>query len=308
MKNWKYRPLSQKKFCYFSGALLLSFVSVSFFATPAKSEGWFVPKAAKSDKPEPKTIPVPTGAPAAAPAPPPAAGMPDGGGMDEQMGAQTPPILPLPNVPVPPPIGKEAPPPGATIGVINIPGVMALSTAAREIQQELGARRDKLARIVQDEERAWQGEVQQLQAQAHSLPPDQLQAHEKRLQERRIKDQREFGGKARIIQEAYQVAFHQLERELEQRNGIIGQVAEAHNMNLVLRSEQTVLHVDEQDITKEVADRLNKVLSHVYIPAADEDPELLAKSGKMPTTADEERLMNQAPPPEEKSPPSVLRN
>ncbi|QCE33649.1 OmpH family outer membrane protein [Acetobacteraceae bacterium] len=296
MKNWKDRYLRRKKICCFGSGLLFSFASFLVLVEPAKSEGWFVPKAAKSDK---STV---NSAPAQMPAEMPPEGM------DEQMGTQTPPILPLPNVPVPSAIAKEAPPPAATIGVINIPGVMALSTAAREIQQELGARRDKLARIVQDEERAWQGEVQQLQSQAHSLTPEQIQAREKRLQERRVKDQREFGGKARIIQEAYQVAFHQLERELEQRNGIIGQVAEAHNMNLILRSEQTVLHVDEQDITKEVADRLNKILPHVYIPGADEDPELLAKSGKMPTTADEERLMNQAPPPEEKGPPSVLRN
>lgn len=296
MQNWKDRYFQHKKFCCYSSMFLLLFMSVAASAESSKNEGWFVPKAAK---PAAEERPAP-----AKPLPEPPANDPV---MDQPMGPQAPPILPLPNVPVPPAIGKESSPPPATIGVISIPGVMALSTAAHEIQQELGARRDKLARIVQDEERAWRNEQQQLQMQAHSLTAEQIQAREKRLQERRIKDQREFGGKARIIQEAYQVAFHQLERELEQRNGIIGQVAEAHNMNLVFHAEQIVLHVDEQDITKEVAARLNKVLPHVYIPAADEDPELLAKSGKMPTTADEERLMNQASPPEEKGPPSVLR-
>jgi hypothetical protein len=57
-------------------------------------------------------------------------------------------------------------------------------------------------------------------------------------------------------------------------------------MNLVLHSEQVALHVDGQDITNEVAVNLNKILPSVFIPAANEDPEQLAKSGKMPTTAD----------------------
>lgn len=206
---------------------------------------------------------------------------------------QAPPILPLPPVPTAPILGKEAPPPQAAIGIISVQGVMMLSTAAQEIQQVLGERRDRLAREVQKEEADWRAEQQKLQVEARNLTAEQIQKREKHLQERRAKDQRDFGNRARIMQEAYQVAFHQLERVLEQKGGIIYNVAAAHGMNLVLHAEQIVLHVDGQNITEEVAAQLNKVLPHVFIPGDGVDPEVLAKSGKMPTTADEERLMSQ---------------
>lgn len=211
---------------------------------------------------------------------------------------QAPPVLPLPPVPQSPAVPKEVAPPPVVLGLISVQGVMQLSTAAQEMQQVLGERRDRLARLVQKEESAWRAEQQKLQVQARSLTADQLQLSVRHLQERRAKDQHDFSNQARIIQEAYQVAFHQIERVLEQRDGIIAKVAAARGMNLVLHAEQAVLHIDGQDITEEVADRLNKILPHVFIPDDGVDPEALAKSGKMPTTADEERLMNQAAAPQ----------
>ena len=279
----------------------LAFMSVtpSMAADGNDSNGaWFVPKAAQPAAPA-AAAPHHRAAPAAAPAAP--AAMPDMGGMDEGEGApegegqqQAMPVLPLPPVPASPAVPKENAPPPVVLGLISVQGVMQLSTAAQEMQQVLGERRDRLARVVQKEEAAWREEQQKLQVQARTLTSDQLQLRVRHLQERRAKDQRDFSNQARIIQEAYQVAFHQIERVLEQRDGIIARVAGAHGMNLVLHAEQAVLHVDGQDITEEVADLLNKVLPHVFIPGDGVDPEVLAKSGKMPTTADEERLMNQA--------------
>lgn len=275
----------------------LTFMPVSQSIAADASEGngaWFVPKTAQPSAPAASHHHA-----ASAPAP---AAVPDMTGMDEAgdagaqegEGQQAAPILPLPPVPASPAVPKEDAPPPVTVGLISVQGVMQLSTAAQEMQQVLGERRDRLARAVQKEEGDWREEQQKLQVQARTLTSDQLQLRVRHLQERRAKDQRDFSNKARIIQEAYQVAFHQIERVLEQRDGIIAKVAAAHGMNLVLHAEQAVLHVDGQDITEEVADRLNKVLPHVFIPGDGVDPEVLAKSGKMPTTADEERLMNQA--------------
>lgn len=279
-------------------ASVLALMPVSQAGAADSNDGngaWFVPRTAQ--QPSAPVAPHHHAAPVAAPAP---AAMPDMGGMDEAEGApegegqQVPPVLPLPPVPASPAIPKENAPPPVSVGLISVQGVMQLSTAAQEMQQVLGERRDRLARVVQKEEAAWREEQQKLQVQARTLTSDQLQLRVRHLQERRAKDQRDFSNQARIIQEAYQVAFHQIERVLEQRDGIIARVAGAHGMNLVLHAEQAVLHVDGQDITEEVADLLNKVLPHVFIPGDGVDPEVLAKSGKMPTTADEERLMNQA--------------
>ncbi|GBQ50283.1 outer membrane protein OmpH [Acetobacter ghanensis DSM 18895] len=157
-----------------------------------------------------------------------------------------------------------------------------------QVERVLGGRRDALAQDLQREQAGWRDEQQTLQAQAKSLTSDQIQTRERSLQAKVMKAQRDFRNRNRIIQEAAQVSLGQIERELVQ---VIQKVASAHGMNLVLHSEQVALHVDGQDITNEVAVNLNKVLPSVFIPEANVDPEELAKSGKMPTTADADQQM-----------------
>lgn len=64
-------------------------------------------------------------------------------------------------------------------------------------------------------------------------------------------------------------------------------------MNLVLHREQVALSVNELDITNDVLKELNKNLPSVFVPAANVDPEELAKSGTMPTTANPEPQKSQ---------------
>ena len=201
----------------------------------------------------------------------------------EEAQPQNPPILPLPPVPKAPDVPKSAPPPAPVIGVISVPEVMRLSSAAQQAERVLGARRDDLARAAQKEQAGWRDEQQKLQGQARTMSSDQIQASERKLQERVIAAQKDFRNRNRIIQEAAQVSLGQIERELVQ---IIRQVAASRGMNLVLHREQVALSQESLDITQQVASELNAVRPTVFIPAADVDPEVLAKSGTMPTTAD----------------------
>lgn len=248
------------------------------------NNGWFIPKnsqpkqAAAPQKSEVRRVPrtvVP------APAPMDEDGAPDQGDMQNQ--AQ--PILPLPPIPKAAALPKGNPPPSVMVGVISVPDVMRQSVAAREAEKVLVERRDQLQKDVQNEQKAWRAEQQQIQAKAKTMTADQIQSRERKLQARVLNAQKDFRNRSRIIQEAAQVAFGQVERELIQ---LIQNVAASHNMNLVLHREQVALSVNELDITNEVAKELNKTLSSVFIPAADVDPEELAKSGSMPTTANPE--------------------
>ncbi|RFD21179.1 OmpH family outer membrane protein [Komagataeibacter melaceti] len=234
--------------------------------------GWFVPKASQPAAHAPQHE-------AAAPVPLPAAPAAD----SEEAQSQNPPILPLPPVPKAPDVAKSAPPPAPIIGVISVPDVMRLSSAAQQAERVLGARRDDLAHDAQKEQAGWRDEQQKLQGQARTMSSDQIQASERKLQERVIAAQKDFRNRNRIIQEAAQVSLGQIERELVQ---IIRQVAASRGMNLVLHREQVALSQESLDITQQVASELNAVLPTVFIPAADVDPEVLAKSGTMPTTAD----------------------
>ncbi|MGY6769773.1 OmpH family outer membrane protein [Komagataeibacter sp. NFXK3] len=236
--------------------------------------GWFVPKAAQPAAHAPQHEAAPPMPLAAAPSD------------TEEAQSQNPPILPLPPVPKAPDVPKSAPPPAPVIGVISVPEVMRLSSAAQQAERVLGARRDDLAREAQKEQAGWRDEQQKLQGQAKTMSSDQIQAQERKLQERVMAAQKDFRNRNRVIQEAAQVALGQIERELVQ---IIRQVAASRSMNLVLHREQVALSQEPLDITQQVATQLNAVLPTVFIPAADADPEVLAKSGTMPTTADADR-------------------
>ncbi|GBQ65104.1 outer membrane protein OmpH [Komagataeibacter swingsii DSM 16373] len=238
------------------------------------NSGWFVPKAAQ-----------PAAHPAAHEAPPPVQ-LPAPQSDSEEAQSQTPPILPQPPVPKAPEVPKSAPPPAPVIGVISVPDVMRMSSAAQQAERVLGARRDDLARDAQKEQAGWRDEQQKLQGQAKTMSSDQIQSSERKLQERVLAAQKNFRNRNRVIQEAAQVALGQIERELVQ---IIRQVAASRGMNLVLHREQVALSQESLDITQQVATQLNGVLPTVFIPAADVDPEVLAKSGTMPTTADADR-------------------
>ncbi|MBE7730984.1 OmpH family outer membrane protein [Komagataeibacter sp. FXV3] len=238
------------------------------------NSGWFVPKASQ---------PAPHPAQHEAPAP---VQLPAPQSDSEEAQSQTPPILPQPPVPKAPDVPKSAPPPAPVIGVISVPDVMRMSSAAQQAERVLGARRDDLARDAQKEQAGWRDEQQKLQGQAKTMSSDQIQSSERKLQERVLAAQKNFRNRNRVIQEAAQVALGQIERELVQ---IIRQVAASRGMNLVLHREQVALSQESLDITQQVATQLNGVLPTVFIPAADVDPEVLAKSGTMPTTADADR-------------------
>ncbi|MDG6094373.1 OmpH family outer membrane protein [Acetobacter sp. AN02] len=275
--------------CAFASALLAccSLPVVSFAAdAPAAGQGggWFVPRAAHPVAPPPAHVSRPA-VRTAAPDPS------EGDQPEEEDTSRAPPVLPLPPIPTAPELAKGAPPPTAVVGIISVQDVMRQSLAGQQVEQELGGRRDALARDAQREQAGWRSEQQKLQAAAKNMTSEQIQSREHALQSRVMKAQRDFRERNRIIQEAAQVALGQIERELVQ---VVQRVAGSHGMNLVLHSEQIALHVDGQDITAEVAGQLNKVLPRVFIPAANEDPEVMAKSGKFPTTASAEQAQQGA--------------
>ncbi|BCI66111.1 periplasmic chaperone for outer membrane proteins Skp [Acetobacter aceti NBRC 14818] len=255
-------------------------ISGDAFAQSAGGGGWFVPKAAHPVPPPPAHAPSHASRPMPQPADDDGSG--NGGGDDGDNSSRPPPVLPQPAIPPAPALPKAAPPPAAVIGMISVADVMRQSLAGQQVERELGGRRDELARDAQHAQAGWREEQQKLQSNAKSMTADQIQSQERALQSKVMRAQRQFRDRNRVIQEAAQVALGQIERELVQ---VIQQVAGSHGMNLVLHSEQVALHVDGQDVTNEVAKQLNVVLPKVYIPAANEDPEVLAKSGKMPTTA-----------------------
>ncbi len=250
-------------------------------AGPARAQGWFTPNQPAAPKAASAPAPRPAAAPRAAQrqAPPPQmvpiqngpGGPQDDGSQQADAGPQ--PVLPQPPVPDLPPLAKGTPPPAALIGVLGVPEIMQDSTAARQVQKEIGTRREKLNADAQKEQQAWRDMQQSLQADHAKLTPDQGRTRERELQERITAAQKQFRDRNRIIQEAAQVGLGQIERTLI---GVIRQVSESRGMNLVLHRNQVALNVNEFDISKAVVEQLNKVLPSVLIPADGVDPAAMA--------------------------------
>ncbi len=173
-------------------------------------------------------------------------------------------------------------PPMAAVGVLGVPDVMHMSSAAQIVQRIIGARKEALQAEAQKAQATWQELEQSLQADAGKLSRDQELARVRALKARVAADRRELQDKGRIIQEAGQVALGQIERTLI---GIIRQVAESRGMNLVLHRSQVALNVQEFDITDAVAAQLNRALPTVQIPPDGVDPAKLPRDWGTPVAA-----------------------
>ncbi len=269
-----------------SHLLLASLFAATVSAAPARfaqAQDFFIPNQPKGAAP-PKAAPRQQVRPNPAPAPQPAAPPSSVSGVsaDDGGAAPTPTAqMALPPMPDLPPLPKGASPPAAVIGVMGVPEVMRGSSAAQQIEKAIGERREKLNEDAKKEQSAWREMQQALVNDRAKLTQDQGRARERELQERITNSQRQFRERGRIIQEAAQFALAQIERTLV---AVIRQVAESRGMNLVLHRQQVALNVNEFDITDQVAEQLNKVLSVVVIPPDGVAPPKLAAAADAPAT------------------------
>jgi Skp family chaperone for outer membrane proteins len=175
-----------------------------------------------------------------------------------------------------------ATPPMAFVGVLGVPDVMRMSSAAQAVDKVIGERKRELQAQVQQASTELHNEENALHSEAAKLTQPEIQRRVRALQAKASADRHELQERQRIIQEAAQVALGQIERTLI---GIIRQVAESRGMNLVLHRSQVALNVQEFDITDAVAAQLNRALPTVQIPPANVDPATLPKDWGSPSGA-----------------------
>jgi Skp family chaperone for outer membrane proteins len=167
---------------------------------------------------------------------------------------------PIPNLP---PLIHENAPPAPVIGVIGVPDVLQVSTAAQGVDKEIQKRRAALTAEAQKEQDLWRRTQEALADPRAHLSQDELRAREIQLQTRIANDQLAFRNQEARIQAAAQVALGQIERTLI---AVIRQVATSRGMNLVLHRAQVALNMNDFDITDEVTKQLNQVLPSVTVP------------------------------------------
>ncbi|WP_372618928.1 OmpH family outer membrane protein [Falsiroseomonas sp.] len=160
-------------------------------------------------------------------------------------------------------------PPAPVIGIVDIPEVQRLSAAFSQVRQEIERRRAKLNEDLQAEQARWREEQQSLAGARATLPPEQLRARERDLQERITDAQRIFRDRNRAIDAAAQQGLQQIEQAL---GAVIRQVAASRGVNLVLPRPLIIYNEAGFDITAEVSAQMNRVLRSVTLPAEGEAP------------------------------------
>jgi Skp family chaperone for outer membrane proteins len=269
-----------------------------------QNQEWFVPNQTQ----RPPAAARPPARPAApAPSAPPGAGLlaPDSAapGADGQPQEQV--QVQLPPAPEVPPLPKGPTPPAAIVGVLSLPDVMRASAAFQQADKEFLARRQKLNEDAQKEQVTLRDLGQQLANERSKLTPDQIRAREKDLQDRITESRRTFGERNRIIQEASQYVMAQIDRAVEL---VTQQVAISRGINIVLNRAQILGTTNDFDLTPQVVDNMNKVLTSVVIPPAGVSPVAMqSQSGATPTAAQPQTAPSAAPkqPPAKPSAPAA---
>jgi Skp family chaperone for outer membrane proteins len=154
-------------------------------------------------------------------------------------------------------------PPTPVIAIVDVQEVNRLSAAFNQVREEIERRRARLNEEQQREQARFREEQQILAAARATLPPEQLRARERDLQDRFTDSQRIFRDRARSIEAATQQGLQQIEQAL---GAVIRDVAASRGINMVLPRPLIIFNDAGFDITDEVTARMNRVLRSVTLP------------------------------------------
>lgn len=186
------------------------------------------------------------------------------GGQQQRPAGQRPPQARPPQA-LPP--GQQ--PPAPVIGLVDPQAVLANSTALNQVREEMERRRARLNEQVQREQAAWREEQQRLATERGSLTPDQIRDRERGLQDRITNAQASFRDRQRNNDTVAQQVLQEIQQALE---GVITQVAQSRNINLILTRQAAILVNGPFDMTEEVSTQLNRSITRVNLPAEDAAP------------------------------------
>lgn len=184
----------------------------------------------------------------------------------------------------------QAPPP-ARIGIVDIPEVQRVSAAFNQVREEIERRRSRLNDDLQREQNTWREAQQALATQRATLNPDQIRARERELQDRITDSQRIFRNRSQAIEQAAQQSLAQIEEALA---NVVRQVAQSRTVNIVMPRPLVIMNEPAFDMTEEVSQQFNRVLSRVTVP-----PESDGSTPPTPPTPPQQQVTprGQAPAP-----------
>lgn len=180
------------------------------------------------------------------------------------------------SAPPPPPADSKAAPAASAaakggqqmlvpvVAVVDVDSVMGTSQAAKSV----AAQRDKWQQTYQNElsgqQKTLNDTKQKLDAERQTMKPEEFQEKARAFEQSVGEFERKVLVRRRALEKSVAIAMGQVERAMYEATA---QVAGVHGVNLVLPRSQVILFADNMNLSKEVADAMNRKLSKVEMPA-----------------------------------------
>lgn len=162
---------------------------------------------------------------------------------------------------VPPAAAQEVP--SARIAIIDYQRLLQESSAAQDIREQLDERRQVYQDEITQQEQELRAADQELARQRAILSPEAFAQKRREFEARVAEVQRQVQARKRELDQAYDTGLKEVQRELV---GIIADLSDARDFNLVLSRQQIVFADNALNISDEVLALLNQRLPTVEVP------------------------------------------
>lgn len=169
-----------------------------------------------------------------------------------------------------PSTGKKPPAPGASpssvplasIAVIDIQVVLRQSTAAQGLQRQFKSEQDDFQAAIEKQQKGLKVADDELEKLRSSLSPEVFAERRRKLQERVTQVNGEFRLRRRQMEEVFNGAMAELQRNL---NSVVEDIAKRSGVNMVLRKEAVLANVTALDLTQQTLDEFNRRVPTVKV-------------------------------------------
>jgi outer membrane protein len=155
--------------------------------------------------------------------------------------------------------------PSPVIALIDLQRILQESLAAQSVQKQLASRRAKFQAEIEGEENELRQSEQDLGKLRGQLASETYNDREQHLRQRFLTVERHVQARRKVLDQTFSDSMNDVRASLLE---IVGEVAHAHDANLVLIKQQALWGDQPLDVTDEVLSRLNRKLPSVTVKTA----------------------------------------
>jgi outer membrane protein len=152
--------------------------------------------------------------------------------------------------------------PAPIIMIVDIQGVQQGSKAFKNIQAQMQTHRQSFQKEISDQEAQLRNAEQELQRQRTILSPEAFGQKQREFQERVNNVQRNAQSRRRQLEEGFNEAMQQVQRQLLQ---VVGKLAEERGATIVLPKTLVVLVDKRFEASDEALKRLDAAITQVSV-------------------------------------------